>query len=91
MKDNTPMSEGEIVAEVDRYTIWPGQALSYKVGQREIIALRQEAKKRKGKDFDLRWFHDSVLKNGAVPLSVLRQVILAPKAAPPATMPGPRR
>ena len=76
MKQNTPMSEDEIIAEVDRYTIWPGQALSYKVGQREIMALRLQSKKALGSKFDLKRFHDDVLKNGAVPLSVLRSVIL---------------
>ncbi|MBI3553185.1 MAG: DUF885 domain-containing protein [Elusimicrobia bacterium] len=75
MKDNTAMSEDEIVAEVDRYTIWPGQALAYKIGQREIMALREDAKKALGKKFDIRKFHDEVLKNGAVPLSVLRQAV----------------
>lgn len=76
MKANTPMSEEEIIAEVDRYTIWPGQALAYKVGQREIMAIRQESKAQLGDAFDIRRFHDLVLKNGAVPLSVLRQSVL---------------
>ncbi len=75
MKQNTPMSEAEIVAEVDRYIMWPGQALAYKVGQREIAALRQEAEAARGKRFDIRAFHDTVLKNGAVPLPTLRQIL----------------
>lgn len=78
MKDNLAMSEHEIVAEVDRYTIWPGQALSYKVGQLEILALREESKRLLGAKFDLKRFHDRVLSNGALPLPVLRQVVLAP-------------
>ena len=75
MKAQTPMSEEEIVAEVDRYTIWPGQALAYKVGQREIIALRQRSQKALGDRFDLRAFHDTVLRHGAVPLSVLGEIV----------------
>lgn len=78
MKDNLAMSEDEIVKEVDRYTIWPGQALSYKVGQLEIFALREESKQLLGAKFDLKRFHDKVLKNGALPLPALRTVVLAP-------------
>lgn len=74
MKANTPMSEEEIIAEVDRYTVWPGQALAYKVGQREIMALRAQSQEKLGKQFDIRTFHDTVLKNGAIPLSVLRRM-----------------
>ncbi|MBI5630595.1 MAG: DUF885 domain-containing protein [Elusimicrobia bacterium] len=76
MKENTPMSEAEITAEVDRYIIWPGQALAYKVGQREILALRHESEARLGPSFDIKAFHDAVLKNGAVPLSILRRTVL---------------
>ncbi|MBI4425190.1 MAG: DUF885 domain-containing protein [Elusimicrobia bacterium] len=76
MKENTPMSEGEIAAEVDRYIIWPGQALAYKVGQREIAAIRKEAEARQGRAFDLRAFHDAVLRPGAVPLPTLRRLVL---------------
>ena len=75
MKANTPMGEDEIVAEVDRYTIWPGQALAYKVGQREIAALRAQSRAALGDRFDLRAFHDTVLRNGALPLSVLRGLV----------------
>lgn len=76
MKANIPESEHEIIIEVDRYTIWPGQALAYKVGQREIMALREEAQKRLGDKFDIRAFHDTVLKNGSIPLPTLRKVVL---------------
>lgn len=72
MKANTPMSEHEIIAEVDRYTIWPGQALAYKVGQREIMALRRAQEKKLGEKFDLRAFHDAVLRHGALPLEILK-------------------
>jgi uncharacterized protein (DUF885 family) len=78
MKENTAMGTEEIEAEVDRYTIWPGQALAYKIGQREIMKLRDEAKKAQGRKFDIKKFHDDVLKNGAVPLSLLRDQ-LAPE------------
>lgn len=78
MKDHLAASEHEIVQEVDRYTIWPGQALSYKVGQIELLALREESKKKLGAAFDLKRFHDKVLSGGALPLPVLRSVILSP-------------
>lgn len=76
MKDNTPMSQEEIEAEVDRYTVWPGQALAYKVGQREIMALREEARARTGRRFDIKSFHDAVLRHGPLPLTVLRKSVL---------------
>ena len=76
MKSNTPMSEEEIEAEVDRYTVWPGQALAYKVGQREIMALRDEVKARTGRRFDIKAFHDAVLRHGPLPLPVLREAVL---------------
>jgi uncharacterized protein (DUF885 family) len=76
MVANTVDSEKELIDEVDRYTIWPGQALSYKVGQREILELRKQSQKKLGKAFDIKKFHEDVLKNGSVPLSVLREVVL---------------
>lgn len=76
MKSNTPMSEEEIEAEVDRYTVWPGQALAYKVGQREIMSLREEVRSRTGRRFDVKAFHDAVLRHGALPLGVLRDSVL---------------
>ncbi|MBI5245696.1 MAG: DUF885 domain-containing protein [Elusimicrobia bacterium] len=81
MKANTPMSQEEIEAEVDRYTVWPGQALAYKVGQREIMALREEVKTRTGRRFDIKAFHDAVLRHGPLPLPVLRASVL--EAFPP--------
>ncbi|MBI4060429.1 MAG: DUF885 domain-containing protein [Elusimicrobia bacterium] len=76
MRANTPMSQEEIEAEVDRYTVWPGQALAYKVGQRELTALREEAKSRAGRRFDIKAFHDAVLRHGPLPLPVLRRSVL---------------
>jgi uncharacterized protein (DUF885 family) len=72
MVDNTVLAENNVEVEVDRYIGWPGQALAYKLGQREIFALRHEAEKRLGSAFDVRAFHDFVLSEGAVSLAVLR-------------------
>jgi len=68
-----PMVDAEI--EVDRYTIWPGQALAYKVGQREIERARDEVSGRMGERFDVRAFHDQVLAHGSLPLATLRREI----------------
>jgi uncharacterized protein (DUF885 family) len=67
----TAMDEPNIQSEVDRYIAWPGQALAYKLGQLEILKLRDEAKQKLGDKFDIRAFHDEVLANGALPLDVL--------------------
>lgn len=74
---NVGLSEGETVNEVDRYIIWPGQALSYKVGHREIARLREDTRQRLGPRFDLRAFHDKLLSHGPVPLSTLRSTLAA--------------
>jgi len=68
-----PLVDAEI--EVDRYTIWPGQALAYKIGQREIERARREVSEFMGDRFDLRAFHDEVLAHGSVPLATLRREI----------------
>ena len=75
MVANTVLAENNIVNEVDRYIGNPGQALAYKCGQLEILALREEAKQKLGARFDIKAFHDAVLENGAVALPVLREQI----------------
>lgn len=68
---NTALSLHEVSTEVDRYISWPAQALSYKIGEYTIWALRRDAEARLGADFDLRDFHDFILGLGSVPLDVL--------------------
>jgi uncharacterized protein (DUF885 family) len=75
MVHNTGMAETEIVSEVERYIVNPGQACAYKVGQLDILRLREDAKARLGARFDIRRFHDVVLSNGALPLSLLERVV----------------
>jgi uncharacterized protein (DUF885 family) len=72
-KDNTGKTDQDITVEVDRYIVWPGQALAYKLGQLKIRQLRAAAETQLGEKFNVRWFHDAVLENGAVPLSILEQ------------------
>jgi len=75
MMDNTGMSEPDVEAEVERYFVDPGQALSYKAGMLEILALREKARVALGPRFDLKQFHNEVLTHGALPLAVLRRVV----------------
>ncbi|MBN1426439.1 DUF885 domain-containing protein [Candidatus Fermentibacteria bacterium] len=71
LRDHTPKSELDITNEVDRYIAWPGQALSYAIGEITMRELRQQAEETLGSSFDLRAFHDTVLSTGAVPLDAL--------------------
>ena len=77
MHDNTALSEHEIETETDRYISWPGQALSYKLGELKIRELRASAEKQLGAKFDIRAFHDAVLSLGSVPLPLLEERINA--------------
>ncbi|HYO13457.1 MAG TPA: DUF885 domain-containing protein, partial [Thermoanaerobaculia bacterium] len=74
-KANAGKAEHDIIVEVDRYIVWPGQALGYKIGELKIKELRAYAQKELGDKFDVRAFHDQVLGNGAVPLSLLESTI----------------
>ncbi|BAO44543.1 DUF885 domain-containing protein [Thiolapillus brandeum] len=75
MKDKTGMPETDVVAEVERYLVMPGQALAYKIGMLKILELRDKARTRLGKRFDIRKFHKVILKNGALPLPLLEQQV----------------
>jgi uncharacterized protein (DUF885 family) len=74
-REHTAMDDQNIETEVDRYIAWPGQALSYKMGQRKILELRERAQRELGSKFDLRSFHDAVLDQGPLPLDVLETKI----------------
>jgi uncharacterized protein (DUF885 family) len=75
--DHSGIEEVDVQSETDRYIVWPGQALGYKIGQLKIVALREYATQKLGKKFDLRAFHDEILGAGALPLDVLEQRIHA--------------
>jgi uncharacterized protein (DUF885 family) len=75
MAANMPVSVEEVTVEVDRYIGMPGQALAYKLGQREIFRVRDAARARLGPDFDIKGFHDAVLTSGAVRLPILGQLV----------------
>jgi uncharacterized protein (DUF885 family) len=85
MLDNSSLAESDVTAEVERYIVWPGQALGYKLGQLHISALRARAQAQLGARFDVREFHSQILRDGAVPMNVLTAKIdrwIASKQAP---------
>jgi len=75
MKSNTALSIHELNTEINRYIGWPGQAVSYKMGELKIKALRKKAEDQLGDKFDIRGFHDTLLKNGSVPLYTLERIV----------------
>jgi len=75
MSEQTGTAESDVIAEIERYMAWPGQALGYKLGMLKILSLREKSKERLGKLFDLSEFHDVVLLGGAVPMAVLEHNI----------------
>lgn len=77
MLENTPMTEGDITSEVERYIVWPGQAVSYKIGMMTIVELREQARKALGDRFTWGGFHDAVLTGGTLPLPILRERVEA--------------
>ena len=75
MLENTGMPETDVISEIERYIVNPGQACAYKVGQLHILALRRRAMERMGPLFDSKSFHDVILANGAMPLTLLEQQV----------------
>ena len=72
---NTPNDELDCIKMVERHVVYPSQATAYKIGMIKIIDLKQKAKKALGKKFDIRYFHEAILVNGAVPLTILEKQI----------------
>jgi uncharacterized protein (DUF885 family) len=71
MMENSPLAEGVVRPEVDRYVVTPGQATSYMIGRLEIQRMRAEAEARQGARFDVKQLHDAILGSGSLPLGVL--------------------
>jgi uncharacterized protein (DUF885 family) len=75
MATNTGVTESDVVTEIERYFVLPGQALAYKVGMTKILELRDRAQNELGENFDIRRFHNVVLTSGALPLNILEELI----------------
>lgn len=77
LRANTPNADRDILTETNRYVVWPGQATGYKIGMMKLLELRELARTELGEKFDVREFHDVVLKDGALPLDVLEENVRA--------------
>lgn len=75
MLENTGMAESDVISEIERYIVMPGQATSYKVGMMKILEVREKAKQALGDKFVLGEFHDVILRNGAVPLAIMERLV----------------
>lgn len=73
LNDNTPNPDGDIRKAIERYIVYPGQATAYMIGKLKIMELRDRARAELGEEFDIRGFHDAILKSGPVPLSILEE------------------
>ena len=75
MLSKTGMTEAEVIREIERYVVWPGQATAYKVGQLSMLRVRAMAENQLGDAFDIRKFHEMILMNGAMPLEILEESV----------------
>jgi uncharacterized protein (DUF885 family) len=75
MTEHSSMTDAQAAAEVERYAAYPGQALSYKIGELEILALRKRAQERLGSRFDIKAFHEQILAGGSMPLQILQEKV----------------
>ena len=75
MKSKTGMSDTEVTVEIERYIVWPGQALSYKVGMIKILDLREKAMNELGDKFSIKDFHSAVLDHGNPPLFIVEEMV----------------
>jgi uncharacterized protein (DUF885 family) len=75
MQDNTALADQNIATEVDRYIVWPGQALSYMIGEQTILSLRAEAQEKLGDQYNVRDFDNVVLGQGSLPMAILKEVV----------------
>ena len=73
LTQNTPNPDGDIRKAIERYLVYPGQATAYMIGKLKIMELRERGREELGEDFDIRAFHDVILTNGPVPLSIMEE------------------